>query len=86
LKGLAGDAVADAGGGGDDRRVAELAAQAADGDRDRVGERVGLFVPDLLKQVFGAQKAGAGPQQRLQDAEVPAGRVSRGSIGGFPSV
>src|SRR5580698_2046006 len=31
-------------------RVAELAAQAADGDGDRVGEGVGLLVPYLLEQ------------------------------------
>jgi hypothetical protein len=47
--GWVGDAVADAGRGGDDGRVAELAAQPPDGDGDRVGERVGLLVPDALQ-------------------------------------
>jgi hypothetical protein len=43
------DAVPDTGPGRDDRRIPELAAQAADGDRDGVGERVGVLVPHLLE-------------------------------------
>jgi len=70
LCGWAGDAIADAWGGGDDRRVAELAPQAADGDRDGVGERVGVLVPRLLEQAFGAEVGGAGAQQRLQNCEL----------------
>ena len=49
LCGLAGDAVADAWGGGDDGRVAEFAPQAADGDGDGGGERVGVLVPCLSR-------------------------------------
>src|SRR6266699_5156862 len=67
---LRSDAVADAGGGADDGRVAELAAQAADGDRYRVGERVGLLIPDLLEEGFRAQEGRAGAQQRLEHAEL----------------
>jgi len=38
------DAVADAGDGLDERRVAEFAAEPADGDLDGFGERVGVLV------------------------------------------
>src|SRR5271166_4582932 len=54
---------------GDDGRIAELPAQAPDGDRDGVRERISELVPDLLEQVFGAQIGRAGPQQGLEHAE-----------------
>src|SRR5580704_15553289 len=77
---LGGDAVADAGGGADDGRLAELAAQAADGDRDGVGERVDLLVPDLLEEGFGAEEGGAGAQQRLEHAELLDRQVQRAPV------
>jgi hypothetical protein len=43
------DPVPDPRRGKDDRGIAELAAQPADGNGDRVGERVGVLVPDLLQ-------------------------------------
>jgi hypothetical protein len=43
------DAVADAGCGADDGGSAELAAQPSDGNGDGIGERVGVFVPDLFE-------------------------------------
>src|SRR5215468_12410253 len=42
LCGQLADAVANAWCGGDDRRIAELSPQAADGDRHGIGERVGV--------------------------------------------
>src|SRR6266545_212936 len=65
-----GDLVADSGGRRDDRRVAEFAPQSAYRHCDGVGERVGVFVPDLFEQGFGAEKAGARAQQRLQHGEL----------------
>src|SRR5215831_8958822 len=76
------DVIADAWVGGDDRRVAELAPQAADGHRDGVGERVGVFVPDLLEQVLGAEVRGAGAQQRLQNSELLDGKVKQPPVAG----
>jgi len=77
---LAGDAVADAGGGGDNRRFAQLAAQPPDGDRDGVGERIGLLVPDLLEQGFGAQEGRARAQQRLEHPEFLDRQIERTSV------
>lgn len=42
------DAVADIRDILDDRRIAQLAPQPADGDEDRICEGVGVFVPHLL--------------------------------------
>ena len=67
---MAGEAVADTRRGGDDRGVAELAPQAADGHRDGVGERVGLLVPDLFEQVLGAEEGRRSRQERLEDREL----------------
>src|SRR5271165_3791982 len=69
VAGQARDSVAHARSGGDDRRLAQFAAQAADCDRHGVGERVGVLVPYLLKQVFCAQEGGLGLKQRLEHAE-----------------
>jgi len=52
------DPVADAGDGLDERRVAEFATEPADGDLNRFRERVGVFVPCLGEEVFGAEDAG----------------------------
>jgi hypothetical protein len=53
------DPVADAGDGLDGRGVAEFAAEPADGDLDGFGERVGVDVPGLCQEVFGAEGAPA---------------------------
>src|SRR5579875_2977172 len=53
---LAVDAVPDAWGGGDDRRVAEFAPQTADGEGDGGGEWVGVLVPHVLREILGRQE------------------------------
>ena len=80
--GRAADAVAHARCGGDDRRVAEFAPQAADGHRDGVGERVGVLVPDLFEQVLGAEEGGAGAQERFEDGELLDRQVERLPVAG----
>src|SRR5260370_25928574 len=54
VAGHARDSVAHARGGGDDLRLAQLAPQAADRDRDGGRERVRILVPTLPQQVPGA--------------------------------
>jgi hypothetical protein len=50
------DAVPDPGRVVDDVRFSELAAQAADRHAHGVGERVGVLIPGLLEQSFGAER------------------------------
>ena len=77
-----GDAVADAGPGFDGGRVAEFAAQSAEGVEDGVGEGVGIFVPDLFEQLFGAQEGGRGAEQGFEDAELLNGQVDGPAVAG----
>src|SRR5208282_6687553 len=64
------DPVPDAGDGLDDLRVAEFAAEPADGDLDSFGERVGVFVPGLSQQVLGAESGGCSRHERLEHGEL----------------
>jgi hypothetical protein len=52
------NAVSDAGRVVDYRGRSEFAPQAAHGHHDGAGEGVGVFIPDLFEQVFGAQDRG----------------------------
>jgi hypothetical protein len=63
------DAVADAGDGLDGRGIAEFTAEPADGDLDGFGERVGVLVPGLSEEVFGALGGGGGLEEDFQDGE-----------------
>src|SRR5689334_2935812 len=72
---LVGDPVADPGERLDRRGLSELAAQAAERDVDRVGERVDELVPHLAEEVFGAQDAVLSAHQRLQQRELLGGEV-----------
>src|ERR1700735_464614 len=53
----ASDPVAGLGDGVDDRGIAELCAQPADGDLDRVRERVRGLVPDPREELLGGDAA-----------------------------
>ena len=52
----------------DHGRVPELAAQGHDGHADRVGERVGPLVPDLLEQLVRSDDGAA--ESRLQGGRI----------------
>jgi hypothetical protein len=56
--------LADAGDGLDERWVTESAAESADGDLDGLGERVGVPVPGVGEQIFGAEDGGGLPSAR----------------------
>jgi len=58
------DAVARSGDGFDYVGVAEFAAQPPDGDLNRFGEGIGVFVPDPFEEVFGAEGGGRGSQEK----------------------
>src|SRR5215472_18224007 len=64
------DPVAGLGDRVDDRRVAELAAQPADGDLHRGGERVGHLVPHPLEQFLGRDHPALGGEQQLEHPEL----------------
>src|SRR5262245_57959380 len=49
----------------DERGVAELGPQPADGDLDGLGERVGALVPDPLQQLLGRNRPAGGGEQDL---------------------
>ena len=77
-----GDAVSDPGCVLDDLRLSELAAQAADRDAYRVGERVGVLVPGLLEQSFRAERARADPEQRFEHGELFGGEIEPSAVAG----
>src|SRR5689334_19628401 len=64
------DAVPDAGHGRDDPGVAEPLAQCRDRDAHGVGEGVGILVPRLLQELFGADDAAFGIDENLQYCEL----------------
>jgi hypothetical protein len=61
----------------DQRRISELAPQPADGDGDRVAERVGVGVPHVFEQLLGADDPAIRGDEVLQDAELLAGQRQR---------
>src|SRR5262249_47920183 len=69
------DAVAGFGDGLDDRWVAELAPEPADGDLDGVGEGVGGLVPDPLEELLGGNDPALGCEQQLEDTELLGRKV-----------
>ena len=79
---MIGDPVADARRDDDDRWVAELAPQAADGHRDGVGERVGVLVPGLFEQALGAEEGRRGADERFEDRELLDRKVQLPPIAG----
>src|SRR5262249_19605731 len=64
------DSVAGLGDGLDDRRVAELCPQTADGDLDSMGERVSRLVPDPLEELLCRDDPALGCEQQLEDTEL----------------
>jgi len=78
------DPVADAGDGLDERGAAVFAAEPADGDLDGFGERVGVLVPGLGEEVFGAEGTGAAPSSASSTANslavMPTWRPSRVTV------
>jgi hypothetical protein len=58
----------------DQRRLAELAAEPADGDLNDVAERVEILVPHPVQQLLGAHHGTVREHQRLQHAELLAGQ------------
>ena len=61
----------------DQRRVSELSSQAQDGDRHGLGERVGVFVPDLFEKLLGADHCAARPKLALRAHRTPFGPGAR---------
>src|SRR5262245_20419993 len=70
------DAVSDAGDGFDRLWFAEFAAQPTDGDLDGLGEGVGVLVPDLFEQVFGAEWGWGGAHDCFEEGELLDGQVA----------
>src|SRR5579864_1905860 len=77
------DPVADAGDGLDERGVAEFAAEPADGDLDGLGERVGVLVPGLGEEVFGAEGGGSRSEERLEHGEFLHRDVNLAAVAGY---
>src|SRR6516165_5064243 len=73
--GRAGDPVSGARYGLDHRWLPELPAEPAHGDRDGGGEWVGVLVPGLFEEVFGAEHGVVGPHERFEDRELLGGQV-----------
>ena len=59
-----------------------LRLESADRDPDGVGERVDVLVPGLLEQSFGAERGGAGSEQRFEDGALLGGEVELPSVAG----
>src|SRR5581483_11248315 len=64
----------------DQRRVAELAAQAPERDAHRVLERLDALVPEPPPQALGAEDAAVGAEQLLEQVEL-ARREPQGPTG-----
>src|SRR5437660_1127422 len=73
--GRADDPVSDAGYGLDNRWLSQLPAEPADGDRDGSGERVGVLVPGLFQEVFGAEDGVISSHERFEHRELLGGEV-----------
>src|SRR5580704_15911628 len=58
----------------DQRRLPEFPPQAQDSDRDGVGERVGVLVPDLLEELLGRHYRAVGRDEHLEHTELLAGQ------------
>ena len=67
------DPVAALADGLDERRIAELDPQPADGRADGGGERVGGLVPYPLEEFFGWDHSVAGAEQALEQGELLGG-------------
>ena len=65
-----GNAISHIGNVFDDRGLTKLASQAADGDKHGIGKRVGVLVPYLFEQVFGAEEGGVRSQHRFENGEL----------------
>ena len=57
----------------DDWRLAELPPQAQDRDRDDIGERIGVLVPDLLEELLGRHHRAVCRHEHLEHPELLPG-------------
>src|ERR1700733_14071966 len=78
--GRADDPISDARYGLDNRWLSELAAEPAHGDRDRGCERVGVLVPGLFEEVFGAEDGMVSSYERFEHCELLGGEVELPSV------
>ena len=80
------DPIAAVGHGLDDRWVAELGPQTADGHLDGLGERVGHLVPHSFEQLSDGEHPSLGGEQAFEDGELfGAEREGLASPGGDPA-
>jgi hypothetical protein len=54
----------------DDVGLSEFAPEPPEGDLNRLGEWIGMFVPDLLQEVFRTEWRGGRSHQGFQDREL----------------
>ena len=59
----------------DDGRVAKFAPEPADGDEHRIGEGVGVLVPDLLQKILGSEEGLLRSHKCFEDPELLDGKV-----------